>query len=105
MLQSRRGLPRRSPALHRGRGSRPRADDTGRHRGLVLRPRSPAGGQQMSHAYIRTRDDDDPYYVSPEEEKQMEADAEVERLHTEVARQESIIADLQEALSEAINYL
>ena len=41
-----------------------------------------------------------PYYVSPEEEKQMEADAEVERLHTEVARQESIIADLDEALTK-----
>ena len=51
-------------------------------------------------AYLRTRDDDDPYYVSPEEEKQMEADAEVERLHTEVARQESVIADLDEALTK-----
>jgi uncharacterized coiled-coil protein SlyX len=40
-----------------------------------------------------------------EEERQMEADAEVERLHTEVARQESVIADLQEALDEAINYI
>jgi hypothetical protein len=55
--------------------------------------------------YLRTRDDDDPYYLSPEEEKQMEADAEVERLHTEVAQQASIIADLQEALDEAINYI
>jgi uncharacterized coiled-coil protein SlyX len=51
-------------------------------------------------SYLRTRDDDDPYYVSPEEEKQMEADAEVERLHTEVARQESVIADLDEALTK-----
>jgi hypothetical protein len=50
-------------------------------------------------SYLRTRDDD-PYYVSPEEEKQMEADAEVERLHTEVARQESVIADLDEALTK-----
>jgi hypothetical protein len=55
-------------------------------------------GTRMS--YLRTRDDDDPYYVSPEEEKQMEADAEVERLHTEVARQESVIADMDEALTK-----
>ena len=51
-------------------------------------------------SYLRTRDDEDPEYVSPEEEKQMEADAEVERLHTEVARQESVIADLDEALTK-----
>ena len=51
-------------------------------------------------SYLRTRDDDDPYYMSPEEEKQMEADAEVERLHAEVARQESVIADLDEALTK-----
>ena len=55
-------------------------------------------GTRMS--YLRTRDDEDPEYVSPEEEKQMEADAEVERLHTEVARQESVIADLDEALTK-----
>lgn len=56
-------------------------------------------------AYLRTRDDDDPYYVSSEEEKQMEADAEVERLHAENDRLLSRIVDLQEALDEAINYL
>jgi hypothetical protein len=54
----------------------------------------------MSHAYIRHRDDDDPEYMSPEEEKQMEADAEVERLHAEVAQQESVIADMDWALSK-----
>ena len=37
---------------------------------------------------------------APEDEDELEADAEVERLHTEVARQESIIADLQEALTK-----
>jgi hypothetical protein len=51
-------------------------------------------------AYIRTRDDDDPYYLSPEEEKQMEADAEFERLHAENARQASVIADLHSALTD-----
>jgi len=53
-------------------------------------------GSRMS--YLRTRDDDDPYYMSPEEEKQMEADAEVERLHAEVAQQAIVIAELAEAL-------
>lgn len=53
-------------------------------------------GSRMS--YLRTRDDDDPYYLSPEEEKQMEADAEVERLHTENDRLLSVIVDLKEAL-------
>jgi hypothetical protein len=55
-------------------------------------------GTRMS--YLRTRDDDDPYYMSPEEEKQIEADAEVEKLHAEAARQASVIADLDEALTK-----
>jgi hypothetical protein len=43
-------------------------------------------------SYLRTRDDDDPYYVSPEEEKkQMEA---------EIAQQASVIADLHSALTD-----
>ena len=53
----------------------------------------------MSH-YPMMRSDDDPYYVSPEEEKQMEADTEVEELHAEAARQAIVIADLDEALTK-----
>jgi len=52
-------------------------------------------GTRMS--YLRTRDDEDPEYRTSEEEM---AEAEIERLQTEVARQESVIADLDEALTK-----
>ena len=45
-------------------------------------------------AYLRTRDDEDPEYRTSEE-----------KMAAEIADQASVIADLQEALDEAINYL
>jgi hypothetical protein len=51
-------------------------------------------------SYLRTRDDDDPYYMSDEEERRQQTDAEIERLISEVAQKENVIADLDWALSK-----
>ena len=48
---------------------------------------------------------DDPYGMTAQEEREMETDAEVDRLRAENDRLLSLIVDLQEALDEAINYI